>query len=201
MAYLFVDTSELLIVGLLNDKFDWLEYHELRDKKSSALIHALIYELLEKHKVKLKDILGFIQVAGPGSYTGMRVSEGISQVLDWQDIKVNSFYHFEVPSLLEVKKGSWISRAFKGEAFIYSWNAEKENQELILLDDASKRIESEQSDFYTHFAGNFESELNYTSEMIKNNSKELFPLVLSQNLQREPFYYRSLEKEFKVSKK
>jgi len=201
MAYLFVDTSELLTVGLLDEQFQWLEYHELEDKKSSALIHSFIYELLSKHGLKLENIAAYFQVAGPGSYTGMRVSEGISQVLNWQGMKVYSFYHFEVPKLLGEKSGAWISKAFKGEAFIYSWNNEDVDKELVSLEALDENLDAKTSTLFTHFSGNFERELAYTSKMIKASSSELFPIVVEKNLKREPFYYRALEKEFKTSKK
>jgi tRNA threonylcarbamoyladenosine biosynthesis protein TsaB len=201
MASLFVDTSELLIIGLLDEQFNWLEYQELKDKKSSAVIHALIYEMLGKYDLKLKDVKSYFQVAGPGSYTGMRVSEGISQVLDWQEMDVYSFYHFEVPKILGESEGAWISSAFKGEAFIYSWNGSEVEKELIQQDSLTDRLVKLALPVFTHFEGNFDLDSKLTSMMIKDNSAELFTKIVEQNLKRSPFYYRTLEKEFKVSKK
>ena len=85
--YLFIDTTKDVTVGLVDNNFEWLEYEYFKDAKGSALIHKCIYEQLEKQNKTIDDLVGVLQVAGPGSYTGMRVSEGVSQIFDWQKLK------------------------------------------------------------------------------------------------------------------
>jgi tRNA threonylcarbamoyladenosine biosynthesis protein TsaB len=204
MSYLFVDTSDHLVLGLLDSNYEWIELVETNDKKSSASIHAKIYELLKRHDLKIKDVKALFQVAGPGSYTGMRISEGISQVLEWQKMPIYSFYHFVIPSILGESKGAWISRAFKGEIFLYEWRA---GEVKTSLHDESElpRIESELKaelgEFWTHYNESFPEIPKSTGELLKNNSQKLFSYVADSQLREKPFYYRSLEKEFTVSQK
>ena len=53
---------------------------------------------------------------------------------------------------------------------------------------------------YTHFPEDLPAgPTHYTSEVIKENPGEIFPKVLKEKMRSRPFYYRPLEKEFKVS--
>jgi tRNA threonylcarbamoyladenosine biosynthesis protein TsaB len=204
MSFLFVDTSDHLVLGLLNEDLEWTEFVETTDKKSSASIHSKIYHLLEKHDLKIKDIKGLIQVAGPGSYTGMRISEGISQVLEWQDIPIYSFYHFYIPKILGESKGAWISKAFKSEIFVYEWRGEEVKTSLHAESDLSKIEESKSSElgeFWTHFSESFPEIPRSTAQLIKDEPKKLFSHVVESQMREKPFYYRSLENEFTVSSK
>ncbi|OUR98953.1 hypothetical protein A9Q84_05945 [Halobacteriovorax marinus] len=204
MTYLFVDTSDHLVLGLLNDKFEWIEFLETSDKKSSASIHSKIYELLKAHDLKIGDISAFFQVAGPGSYTGMRISEGMSQVLEWQKTQIYSFYHFVTPKLLGFDKGAWISRAFKGEIFLYEWRGDEVKTSLHSEDELPRlreELEGELGEFWTHFSETFEGINRSSGELVKENSRKLFSLIAKRQMREKPFYYRSLEKEFHVSNK
>lgn len=204
MAYLFVDTSDHLVLGLLDEDFNWLEFIETEDKKSSASIHSHIYKLLEVRDLKIKQIKGLFQVAGPGSYTGMRISEGISQVLEWQNIPIYSFYHFSVPFFLGVAKGAWVSKAFKSEIFLYEWREGEVKKSLHAQDELpnlQNGLRSELGEFWTHFDGVFEEISNSSAALIKENPGELFSHVVNSKLREKPFYYRSLENEFHVSNK
>ena len=204
MSYLFVDTSDHLVLGLLDENFEWINFTETADKKSSASIHSKIYLLLEEHNLKIKDIKAMFQVAGPGSYTGMRISEGISQVLEWQKIPIYSFYHFVIPSILGEEKGAWISRAFKSEIFVYEWRDGKVSTSLRPESDLVKiqnELSSELGGFWTHFPESFPEIPKSTGLLIKENSKKLFTNVVASQMREKPFYYRSLENEFTVSSK
>lgn len=204
MSYLFVDTSDHLVLGLLDSEFKWIELIETSDKKSSATIHAKIYDLLEKYNLKIKEIEGLFQVAGPGSYTGMRISEGISQVLEWQKIPIYSFYHFVIPSILGIPKGAWISRAFKGEIFLYEWREGEVRTSLHAESELAKiqeQLKDELGEFWTHYSESFPEIPKSTGDLLKEDSKKLFSLVASNQLREKPFYYRSLENEFTVSQK
>ena len=69
--YLFIDTTKDITVGLLNREFEWIEYEFFENAKGSALIHKCIYDQLERQNIGLDNIEGLVQLAGPGSYTGM----------------------------------------------------------------------------------------------------------------------------------
>lgn len=200
MNYLYLDTTDHLIVGLLDSNLSWIEYLELDDRKSSGKIHGVIFELLEKYELSVESLSGVFQVSGPGSYTGMRVSEGIVRVFDWESIPTYSFYHFDVPKITGITEGKWLSSAFKGEVFVYSWSEEDSNKFLFKDSDLASFIHSS-NPIYTHFdLDNIDLHndkvIKYSSELIKNKSKEVFRHVLDRKMRVEPFYYRSLEIEF-----
>lgn len=192
--YLFIDTTKAITVGILDLDFKWLSYEYFPDAKGSALIHKIIYDQYKENNLNLLETKALIQVAGPGSYTGMRVSEGISQIFDWQDFQTFSFYHYEVPSILGVKSGVWLANAFKGEFFTYSWNEKSASSQLIKKENFSYDKETK---YYSSF--DFEESgttLDLTSELIKNMSATLFNAVVSENMKKPLYYYRTLEEEY-----
>ena len=85
---LFLDTTFGITVGLLDDQNEWLDYSFVDGQKGSAVIHKIILDLLEKNNLSIKNVKALFQIAGPGSYTGMRVSDGISQIFDWQKFRL-----------------------------------------------------------------------------------------------------------------
>ncbi|WP_417337330.1 hypothetical protein [Halobacteriovorax marinus] len=204
MAYLFIDTSDHLVLGLLDENYRWLDFVETEDKKSSASIHSHVYSLLEKRNLKIKEVQGLFQVAGPGSYTGMRISEGMAQVLEWQDIPIYSFYHFSVPFILGIERGAWVSKAFKGEIFLYEWRGEKVEKSLHSekdLGSLQEKLSPELGEFWTHFDGVIDQISRSSAQLIKEKPEEVFSYVAESQLREKPFYYRSLENEFHVSNK
>lgn len=203
--YLYMDTSDHLVVGLLNDKFEWLEFIELEGARNSGRIHGAIYEILIRHNLESKNLTAVIQNAGPGSYTGMRVSEGISQIFEWQGIPVCSFFHFEVPEMLGVSQGKWIAKAFKGEFFVSIWNGKQRTTELLNSAVAADLVKNEK--LYCHFKKSLEKDFldcskNFyeTGELIFGQCTKLFPLVLERKSRLSPYYFRTVDQEFKVSR-
>jgi tRNA threonylcarbamoyladenosine biosynthesis protein TsaB len=189
MNYLFLDTTNGLTIGLLSDKIEWLFYEKLSEKKPSEVIHSKINKILESHKISFKEIT-LITLAGPGSYTGMRLSEGIAHILKLCDVPVISFFHFEVPSMLGVKSGKWVTNAFKGQFFIYEWNGEVSNKKLVDSLDLNAEIYSN-----SFFDSNLKIIL--TDDLIKDNAKEIFQKVISRNEFLPAYYFRTLDEEFK----
>ncbi|MDD0852399.1 hypothetical protein HBN50_04785 [Halobacteriovorax sp. GB3] len=198
--YLFLDTSKDLTIGLLCSKGSWLEFKTYSGVKSSQIIHAEIDEILLAADLDISKIDGIISAAGPGSYTGMRVSEGLAQVLSWQGIPVFGFYHFELPQIFGEKEGLWVARAFKGEYFIYSWKENHVEKSLILGDQLSEKL-GQALPCYTHFSDDLtDYDLKFTSDLVKNNPDLLLTHVVGKSLRRGPYYYRSIEEEFSPSK-
>lgn len=201
MVSLFVDTSFYLVVGILNEKWEWLEYEEIIDTKSSAIIHRLIFDLLNKNDLTVANIKNIIHVAGPGSYTGVRLSEGLSQIFALNKINTYSFYHFDIPKYLNIAKGSWIVKAHKGELFVHSWDGENFEDNLIQENEFEKYLEL--GEIYTHYKLSFDlvkNPLNETGLLIRDNSKKIFSTVVESNLKQKPFYFRSIDQEFNRGK-
>lgn len=203
--YLFFDSSEFLCVGLLDEHFEWLDYKKLTTKKNSEIFHGTVFEMLNKHQLEITQLSGVLQVAGPGSYTGMRLSEGMCQVLEWHGIAIYSFTHFRIPEILGVEKGAWISEAFKGELFVYHWNKDKSGTELIKKGDRDEseilhKLQGQYGPVYTHYDLGLYDCL-FTGEIMRHSSQQLFPYVVEHKLRDQPFYYRELEDEFRPSLK
>lgn len=187
MKSLYVDTSKYITIGLLDSSFEWIDYQVLRDLKASAAIHFLINEMCSRNNIDLKEINNFFYCAGPGSYTGMRVGSGIAQIMKITNKKIFSFYHYEVPSIVGIKDGKWVSDAFKKELFVYTWNEKEYFSELVAKD------KFEDSHYYSNFDQS--DDLN-TSDLIKKKSCILFDYIYKKEQLRNDFYYRTLESEF-----
>lgn len=194
MMKLFIDTSENITVGLLDSNYQWKAYEYLQSKKSSSDLHYLIYSVLKKCNIEVNDITGLIHCSGPGSYTGMRISEGLSNIFDLNNVKTNSFYHFELPLISGVESGVWISKAFKGEFFLYEWFQAKNSKKLVREKDLNN-VKDVENIFSGHSTFG-ELDLSLTKDLIFDNP-DLLKFVVDRNLKREVFYYRSIEEEFK----
>ncbi len=200
MAYLFVDTTSNLKIGILSEKYQWICIHNLEVKKPSEVIHRLIYDSLLEHGLTIKSITKVITCAGPGSYTGMRLSEGIVQVLELAGVSATSFYHFDLPQLLGFNKYIWVASAFKGEFFIYQYNFGKVVKKLVLKDNLADELLLFKD--FEKFAllpdSNGLYEYKCTSEEIVNNPEKYISKVIERNQRDQAYYYREIEEEFKI---
>ncbi|MBC7713460.1 MAG: hypothetical protein H7177_08980 [Rhizobacter sp.] len=196
MHSLYVDSTSGLVIGLLDSDFNWVEYADTNEKKPSEVIHFEIYNLVQKYKLDLKN-MNFFFSAGPGSYTGMRLGEGIAQILAWDEKKVFSFHHFDVPELTGVVKGFWVTNAFKGQVFIYNWDKKSGLSEKELVNSADFKIIDPELGFTLSADNKDFGHLKTTKELIKNNSTEIFSKVFKLQLREPPYYFRTLDEEFK----
>lgn len=193
--YLFLDTTTNITVGVLDDKFRWLSYEYVLSNKSSSLVHAMINEQIEKCSTSLYELKGVFYCSGPGSYTGMRISQGIVDIFGWHKLEIKSFYHFDVPQLLGISEGAWISKAFKREAFVYRWSWESSESGLYQMTNLGLELGNVENIFFGHEEfDSYSGEL--TRDLIKNNSEEIFKSVLKLKEDKPLFYYRSLEEEY-----
>ena len=73
--------------------------------------------LLKKQGVEASDLLGVIVNNGPGSYTGIRVGEGLAKIFELDGTKVVSFLEHEAIALIS-ENGTWVANALKMK-FLY----------------------------------------------------------------------------------
>jgi tRNA threonylcarbamoyladenosine biosynthesis protein TsaB len=190
---LFIDSTSGLVIGLLDSDYSWLEYLSLDEKRPSEIIHYEIFNLLTKYNLNLSDMQCFIS-SGPGSYTGMRLSEGLAQVFELYKIPVYSFFHFDIPRFSGIPKGFWVTNAFKGQVFIYNWH---ENFiEKNLINKNSYQIENETLGYTLDNLDPLFTNLSSTKKLIKENAPAIFKELKSLNSRVAPYYFRSLEEEF-----
>jgi len=208
MPSLYLDTTGNLLAGILaDDQSNWLAWEEVAAQKTSAVIYPLLHRLLDQQNLTLAAVQNFYYVAGPGSYTGMRLAEGLAQIIRWK-IPVRSFYHFQVPALLGERDGLWFCSAFKQEYFIYRWSPT--NTQTSLVKEAqlgATLVQAAQSGakIYTHFVSLLKAEvrpptisLHSTAQLVQQH-----PALLGQitpTLAQGPYYFRGLDQEFRQGK-
>ncbi len=201
MPHFYLDTSHVISMGLLNEQFEFIDFQTINDKKSGTRAHLIIDEFLKKHELEVKSIKSWFVLAGPGSYTGMRVSEGIAQILELEKLTVYSMYAYQIPEFAGMLHGQWITSAFKGQLFVYSWSESNKQSELKDLKDFAV---SKPSEIYFH--GELPKELlaykwadHDTNVIIQSKSKMIFNTVKELGLRQQPQYFRAPEQEFVVS--
>lgn len=198
--YLYLDTTTTIQYGILNEKFEWIDFKCVDSNRSSAELHYLMYELNKKNDIKLNQIIKVFYGAGPGSYTGMRVSEGVVNILDWQGYRFNSFYHFEIPRFCGYESGVWIAKAFKGEYFVYYWDGALNGYKLLKEIDLHLFLASNDKTVFANEIFLEDKQYVNTNDLICLNSQAVFSTVNSNNETKELFYYRPLDMEFTRAK-
>lgn len=200
MAYLFIDTTSNLKIGILSEDCRWIELHHLEEKKPSEVIHKIIYESLLKHDLSLDKITKVIACAGPGSYTGMRLSEGIVQVLELSGIHTLTFYHFDLPLFLGIKKYIWVATAFKGEYFIFQYDQGNISKTLVLRENLAEALNQyKEFEKYALVTDPLYSEdFKFTSQEIVDKPEKYIPKVIERDQRDQAYYYRTVEEEFKI---
>jgi len=207
MPSLYLDTTGNLLAGILaDDQQSWLAWQEVSAQKTSAVIYPLLHQLLDQQHLTLAAIKTFYYVGGPGSYTGMRLAEGLAQIIRWK-VPVRSFYHFQVPAMLGEASGLWFCSAFKQEYFIYRWQGSASNTSLCkaaALPEILAQARQNQLKIYTHFVSllNLPKEemgdLLSTAHLVQQHP-ELFAKITSAQAQG-PYYFRGLDQEFRQEK-
>ena len=197
--YLFLDSSLFIQVGILNEDLKWLHHEVVNNRKGSQVLHSIIYSSLEENNLKVKDLKGLFLANGPGSYTGIRVAEGIGQILELEDLPVYSFYHFEVPSFCDVEKYNFFAEAFKGEVFQYQFEKGEESFKLIKEKDFNLLDLSE--DHQYHLEGElFGRELDRLYDLFSAHSVDIFTKAKVRAKHLPPYYFRPEDKEFNLPK-
>lgn len=197
--YLFLDTSAFIQVGLLDKEFNWVHHEIVQNRKGSQVLHSIIYKALEENKIKLPKLDGLFLANGPGSYTGVRVGEGFSQILELEGIPVYSFYHYEVPLFLGIERYSFFSEAFKKEVFFFDYKNNVEEKKLI-SDSEFQSLDLSRENLF-HLEGNLLGrDIDSLYDLFKKSSQKIFKKVRDRSEHLPPYYYRSLEKEFNRAK-
>ena len=209
MTTLYIDSSFGIGHGLLNSGHELLEFSFIDEKKQSSVIHKLIFEMLKRHGKSAKDLKNILITAGPGSYTGMRLASGISDIFEWQGVKVNSFYHFDVPALMGESKYVWLAKAFKGETFCYIYDQGDNRKVRFNEKDTAQVLKEFVEAGHTLYTFNLDSlGLDSLGQLpikdyknLEQNLAKICKSIIESDKVEELYYFRSIEEEFKPSQK
>lgn len=191
IKYLFVDTSEYIQLGVLDSSLQFEKYQFIEDNRCADKIHTFMKSILDDCNMKIANISGVFCTSGPGSYTGIRVAEGITNTLKWQGKKVYSLYTFEIPKMAGIGSGRWLSYAYKGELLMYRWS--RDNTEKLLI--KAEEYEHSAKD-YSAYGMLMDNNTMSSRDILINNSRDIFSAVKSRNQHLAPYYYRPVEQEF-----
>ncbi len=200
MSTLFIDTSYNQTIGLLGNEGTWTARKTLDGQKSSSILHAELHALLLSVNKKPADITDVLYVAGPGFYTGLRIAHGLADMLRIEGRTLRNFYNFEIPRLLGVIDYTWITKAYRGEIFIY------QNGEAFLLSEKDFLARSWDGVVYIHHTSALDAVMNEKIPHALATEALMFERIneISQVLQQTPqvrdlYYFRPPEEEFKPS--
>lgn len=203
MSYLFIDSTYDLTLGVLDDGFKWLSFELIQGQKASAVIQKKAYELLEQHKIAPENLKGLIIINGPGFYTGLRLAEGFADVFTFFGIPQYSLYSYEIPKWCGFEKGTWFTKAYRGEYFLHHWDNVESSQALITAKDLKDVLPG--LTLFIHSEGSLDpASLEFIKNPVKTHDLlKTYPEIIFNEAikypKRESFYFRAPEDEFKAN--
>jgi len=184
----------------LDRDLNWIEFRSYENQRASGLLQSETYSICAKFGVFPRDLDGIVTVSGPGFYTGLRVSEGFSDIFHLFNIPRYSLYSFDIPKFIGHPEGVWITKAYRGEYFIHSWDEHSSSNDLVQSSQVQINIEKIGQKFiHCSSAIDIEIQAIKTLELIQQFPSKIFPFVLEQKLKREIFYFRAPEDEFRMN--
>ena len=208
MASLFIDSTYDITLGILDDEMGWISFQRFIGQRSSNILQKETHNLLKAAGIKTSDLSQVITVAGPGFYTGLRLSEGVSDVFRFADINHFSFYSYQLPLLLGVESGYWMTKAYRGEYFFHRWDLNDKSNILVTeseLPSFIEKLKEERAFIHSDTAldeisRNLLKDATDTHSLLRNRSKDIFKKIIAENSRVDSYYFRAPEDEFRVSK-
>ena len=202
--FLFVRTYDVTL-GLLSDDYKWLDLRSFKGQKSSAILQPEVLKLLKDHHISVKSLSNIVSLAGPGFYTGLRLSEGFCDVFKFFKIPFYSFYSHDIPLWCGVEEGVWMTKAYRGEYFFHSWNKGILKNEMVAIANLKEKFSNINS-VYIHSDSALDDTVRSliidsvnTFDLLRNHPDVIFSRVFAQKIVRESFYFRPPEDEFKAN--
>ncbi len=205
MTALFIDSTYDVTLGVLDDDFKWIDFKQYVGQKSSSVLQKEAWNLLSQHSLRPKSLSSIISVAGPGFYTGLRLSEGFADVFKFFGINHYSFFTHEIPSWCGTKSGTWMTKAYRGEYFFHHWTEDAVKSELIAAKDLADYM-TQVNEVFIHSEPSLDAtslallkKTVSTHELLKKYPEKILKHVIENKLQRDSFYFRAPEDEFKAN--
>jgi tRNA threonylcarbamoyladenosine biosynthesis protein TsaB len=207
LASLFIDTTYDTTLGLLDDDLEWICFEKFIGQKVSRVIQKEVHQFLSANNLKPADLECVISIAGPGFYTGLRLSEGFADVFTFFGVKHYSFFTYQIPKLTGIRLGVWMTKAYRGEYFFHHWGDDTQENILVPSNElAAYMAKMDDQPCYIHSEAALDelslsliSHYKTTNELLKNSSAEIFKSIIAMNSKVDSFYFRAPEDEFKVS--
>src|SRR5690606_27900986 len=143
-------------------------------------------------------------VAGPGFYTGLRIAYGMADMLKVEGRSLLNFYTYELPKFMGVTEYKWITKAYRGEVFIHHYSQSKGHS--YLLADKEFLAKSWDGEIYIHHQNALDAQMSEklpqakaTEEILLKHMPQVWSAVHATKIDRELFYFRAPEEEFKPS--
>jgi tRNA threonylcarbamoyladenosine biosynthesis protein TsaB len=204
LSVLFIDSSYDITLGLLDDNREWLDLRTFRGQRASHTLQTESFHLLKNSGLHVKDLGAIVSIAGPGFYTGLRLSEGFSDVTKFFQVPHFSFYSYEIPAWLGHSEGAWITKAYRGEYFVFEWSGVHESKKLVAVNELGSLVLP--AKVFIHSDTSLDEKLRpittnavSTMDLLKRSPKKIFESVFNLKLERESFYFRAPEDEFRMN--
>jgi len=204
MTVFFIDSSYDLTWALIENK-ETFHLHNSVEKKLSKNFHFEVFQKLSLMNISFqKDIDSILYCAGPGFYTGLRVSQVFSDLSGVKNLY--NYFSYEVPFILGEQKYIWMTKAYRGEYFIYKF--EKSQGVKILVsekDDVTNLVEGFKvfaPDYFILNQDNFLNKINAEIFSIQYSFDLLMEILnysKKEKSRHNLYYFRLPEEEFKVS--
>jgi tRNA A37 threonylcarbamoyladenosine modification protein TsaB len=202
LSTLFLDTSYNQTIGLLDERGQWLRKRQLTGQRSSSVLHHELHEMLKEAAIAPQGIQRVFYVAGPGFYTGLRISHGMADMLRLLGCELMNIYNFEIPAVLGEQDYVWVTKAYRGEVFIYT----SKDKQAKLISEKDFLAMSWSGEVYIHHKSALDQNMlqrlsssKETEAMLLSNMPQVFSWAKQQSGLRELYYFRPPEEEFKPS--
>ena len=207
MTILYIDSTYDISVGILDEKLGWKFLNTFSGQKASSVLQKETHKILDEFGLKITDLKAVVTVAGPGFYTGLRLSEGFADVLSFNGLKHFSFYSHTIPWLLDYEQGVWLTKAYRGEYFFHHWDSQSSKNELVLLKDLTSYLENlKEQKLFIHSDVAIDEHIKKsgfvftsTKDLLGLSPNIIFNKVLKSSSKVESFYFRAPEDEFKAN--
>lgn len=188
-------------MGVLTDELNWLSLRTQGGRRASAILQKEVHELCKEAGFRVRDLKGVITCAGPGFYTGLRLSEGFADIFRIFSVPCYSFYSYEIPYWCGHTKGVWVTKAYRGEYFFHEWDGTSSHNTLVSGSDLQAYLEKFEQVFI-HSPNAMDRELKnsiLTIDLLKQKPEAILGEIIRTKAERESYYFRAPEDEFRVS--
>lgn len=199
MKTLYLDTAYNQIVGICDERGQWLGLEQSSGQRSSSRLHGELLELCQTTSTEANELRRIIYLAGPGFYTGLRVSYGIAETMKLMGVKAFNCYAFQVPRILGRSEYTWITKAYRGEVFVY----DSVSDEGKLWSEDNFLARDWEGELYIHHKQALDEKMlaklpscQSTQKLILDN----FPTIQKAVMERAELplhYFRAPEEEFR----